>query len=416
MIKEFLFWFSKPKPPDVERRILHLVQHAWDNIPFYRAKMVEAGITPADIRHLDDYVNKFPSTTSAEYRTYQQAHDSHGLIDTRVQADDLVEDRSSGSSGITISMHRTRNEVEANLGRALWHLIRAGLRPWHRILAVLPPLQMSRQHSFLHSLGIFRRHTVNYTMPLSEIAALIQRSRINVIYGQKSFIRLLADYLLAHGIPAPKLKLLIPGAEKVSEADRKFLQDTFRPDRYTEFYGATETYLIASKSAGDYQPDYKAVFFSLADTTPSDDLISGSILVTSLINEAQPVLKMELGDRVLVRNYGSLHELGASIVRIEGRNNDYLVLPNGEQISGATFYASLEYFPFMRQFKIIQESVDNCTVLLKLKDACADSRRQVEDVLHRLLGGKIQYHTVYVDEIPIDPNGKTKILSSKVNR
>lgn len=416
MIKEFLNWYIRPTSRDVEKRILYLAQHAWENVPFYHMKMEEAGITPTDINCLDDYVKKFPKTTSAEYRAYQQSQNSKGLIDVRLRPDDLIEDRSSGSSGITISMHRTRKETEINRGRAFWHLIRAGLRPWHRILAVLPPLQMVKRDSILQSFGIFRRTTVNYTMPIKEIVELIQKSKINAVYGQKSFIRLIAEYFSTHGIPAPKLALLIPGAEKVSESDRRFFFDTFHPARYCEFYGATETYLIAARHDVDYQPDYKAVFFSLAAITPCGDLTSGSILVTSLLNEAQPVLTVELGDRILVRNYDKLCEMGTTIVEVEGRDNDYLVLPNGDKISGATFYATLEYFPFMRQFKIVQESADNCTVLLKITDPNEENRMQVEGALMCLLEGKIRYKIKYVDDIPIDPNGKTKILSSKIDR
>lgn len=416
MIKEFLNWYIRPTAQDVEKRILYLVQHAWENVPFYQRKMEEVGITPADINCLDDYVKKFPETTSAEYRAYQQSQNSKGLIDVRLRPDDLIEDRSSGSSGITISMHRTRKENEINRGRAFWHLIQAGLRPWHRTLAVLPPLQMVKRDSILQSFGIFRRTTVNYTMPIKEIVELIQRSKINAIYGQKSFIRLIAEYFSTHGIPTPKLELLIPGAEKVSESDRRLFLETFRPARYCEFYGATETYLIAARHDDDYLPDYKSVFFSLADITPCGDLTSGSILVTSLLNEAQPVLKVELGDRILVRNYDKLYEMGTTIVEVEGRNNDYLVLPNGDKISGATFYATLEYFPFMKQFKIVQESADNCTVFLKITDPNDENRMQVEGALMRLLEEKIRYKIKYVDDIPIDPNGKTKILSSKIDR
>ncbi len=416
MIKEFLAWHIKSSPRYVEKRILRLVRHAWENVPFYRNKMEKADISPADIKCLEDYVGKFPKTTSAEYRAHQQSTNSKGLIDVRLRPEELIEDRSSGSSGITISMHRTLRENEINRGRAFWHLIRAGLRPWHRILAVVPPLQMVKCDSILQSFGIFRRTTVNYTMPIQEIVELTQRSEINVIYGQKSFIHLIADYFSTHGIPAPKLELLIPGAEKVSESDRRFFLDTFHPTRYCEFYGATETYLIAARHDDNYQPDYKAVFFSLADTKTLGDLTSGSILVTSLINEAQPVLKIELGDRVVARNYDKLYEMGTTIVEVEGRNNDYLVLPNGDRISGATFYATLEYFPFMRQFKIVQESVDDCTVLLKISESSEENRTQVESVLLRLFEGKIRYKIEYVKDIPMDPNGKTKILTSNIDR
>ena len=230
MIKEFISWYIRPSPRYVEKRILRLVRHAWDNIPFYRQKMEAEGITPDDIRSLDDYEQLFPKTTSSEYRNYQQSANSQGLLDARLDRERLIEDRSSGSSGITISMHRTRREIEINRGRAFWYLIRAGLRPWHRIMAVLPPLQMVKRDSVFQLLGFFRRITVNYTMPIAEIVELVQSARIDVIYGQKSFIRLIAEYFVAHDIPAPKLELLIPGAERVSDSDRRFFHDVFRPN------------------------------------------------------------------------------------------------------------------------------------------------------------------------------------------
>ena len=34
MIKEFLSWYIRPTRRYVEKRILRLVQHAWDNVPF----------------------------------------------------------------------------------------------------------------------------------------------------------------------------------------------------------------------------------------------------------------------------------------------------------------------------------------------------------------------------------------------
>ena len=417
MIKEFLSCYIRATPKSVEKRVLWLVRHAWEHVPFYRQKMQAAGLSASDFNSLDDYINNFPETTSAEYRAYQQTGKSQGLVDERRPLSGLIEDRSSGSSGITISVFRSPAEYEMNRARALWHLLQAGLKPWHRILAVLPPLQMRKNvsMSILQSLGIFRRTAVDYTMPIETIVEVIRRQRINVIYGQKSFIRLIADHYMQHGIQPPKLELLIPGAERVDQYDREYLSQVFRPRLFGEFYGATEPYLIATRKwDNDYQVDYKAVFLSLAAPDYEARLTKGNILVTSLINEAQPILKLELGDRVAVRSYGQLTKLGATIAKVEGRSNDYLHLPDGKKISGATFYASLEYFPFMRQFKIVQNDVNDCTVILRISEKTDEKKAQVEAVLKQLLGGRIAYEIEYVDAIPVDPNGKTKILVSKV--
>jgi hypothetical protein len=51
---------------------------------------------------------------------------------------------------------------------------------------------------------------------------------------------------------------------------------------------------------------------------------------------------------------------------------------------------------------------------LSLTDRSAENRARVEEVLAHLLKGRIQYKVEYVEHIPIEPNGKHRILSSSV--
>ena len=50
-------------------RLVKQVQHVWDNVPYYRAKMEEKGVTPADIQSVDD-LHKLPFLTKADLRDY----------------------------------------------------------------------------------------------------------------------------------------------------------------------------------------------------------------------------------------------------------------------------------------------------------------------------------------------------------
>ena len=43
-----------------DERLVAQVRHVWDNVPYYRKKMEEKGVTPDDIkslRHLQHYIN-----------------------------------------------------------------------------------------------------------------------------------------------------------------------------------------------------------------------------------------------------------------------------------------------------------------------------------------------------------------------
>ena len=48
-------------------RLVRQVKHVWDNVPFYRKKMEALGVTPDDIKSIDD-LHKLPFTTKADLR------------------------------------------------------------------------------------------------------------------------------------------------------------------------------------------------------------------------------------------------------------------------------------------------------------------------------------------------------------
>ena len=48
-------------------RLVKQVQHVWDNVPYYRKKMEDAGLTPADIQSVDD-LHKLPFLTKDDLR------------------------------------------------------------------------------------------------------------------------------------------------------------------------------------------------------------------------------------------------------------------------------------------------------------------------------------------------------------
>ena len=48
-----------------DERLAKQVKHVWDNVPYYRKKMEEAGLTPDDIKGRDD-LHKLPFITKAD--------------------------------------------------------------------------------------------------------------------------------------------------------------------------------------------------------------------------------------------------------------------------------------------------------------------------------------------------------------
>ena len=50
-----------------DERLVRQVEHVWEHVPYYRKKMEEAGITPADIQSSDD-LYKLPFLSKTDLR------------------------------------------------------------------------------------------------------------------------------------------------------------------------------------------------------------------------------------------------------------------------------------------------------------------------------------------------------------
>ncbi len=62
-----------------EKKFLEQVQHAYKNSPFYRKKFIAAGVTPDDIKSLDD-IDKLPYTTKDELKADQSENQPWGSV------------------------------------------------------------------------------------------------------------------------------------------------------------------------------------------------------------------------------------------------------------------------------------------------------------------------------------------------
>jgi phenylacetate-CoA ligase len=87
-------------------RLVKQVQHVWDNVPYYRKKMEEKGVFPADIRGVED-LHKLPFLTKNDLR---EAY-PYGLMGRPVK--DCVRIHStSGTTGKRVVAFYTQNDID----------------------------------------------------------------------------------------------------------------------------------------------------------------------------------------------------------------------------------------------------------------------------------------------------------------
>ena len=89
-----------------DEKLKSQVQHVWDNVPYYRKKMEEAGVSPEDIQSVDD-LSKLPFLSKADLR---EAY-PYGLLGVPLK--DCVRIHStSGTTGKRVVAYYTQEDID----------------------------------------------------------------------------------------------------------------------------------------------------------------------------------------------------------------------------------------------------------------------------------------------------------------
>ena len=89
-----------------DERLVKEVEHVWDNVPYYRAKMEAAGLTPEDIKSRDD-LHKLPFVTKDDLRECYP----YGLLAKPLDACVRIHS-TSGTTGKRVVAFYTQHDVD----------------------------------------------------------------------------------------------------------------------------------------------------------------------------------------------------------------------------------------------------------------------------------------------------------------
>ena len=196
---------------------------------------------------------------------------------------------------------------------------------------------------------------------------LINFSKNKYIYlnGYTSVMILFSKYLKSKGIIlseiCPSLKKCIVTSEMCFEDDKNLMETYFGIPVVNE-YGASELDLIAfENSDNEWIINTSTLFVEILDKNnlPVADGQTGRIIITSLFNKANPFIRYDVGDM------GSIYRVNSKKVilkNLEGRSEDFVLLPNGNKAIGLTFYyvtkSVIEKSNEIKEIKIIQTDID----------------------------------------------------------
>jgi len=309
-------------------RLRWSLQHAYDNVPHYRAKFDAKGVHPSDIKTLAD-IAKFPFTTKADLRDNYP----FGLFAVPREKVARVH-ASSGTTGKPTVVGYTLGDIDRWADLVARSIRAAGGRPGD-IVHVAYGYGL-----FTGGLGAhYGAERAGCTViPMSggqteKQVQLIQDFKPDIIMVTPSYSLVIAEEFARQGV-APEdisLKVGIFGAEPWGEGMRGQIERSLGLDA-VDIYGLSEVMgpgvaseCIESKDGPVIWEDHFYPEIVNPDTgEPVADGEEGELVFTSLTKEALPIIRYRTRDltRLLPPTSRSFRRMG----RIVGRSDDMLIV------------------------------------------------------------------------------------------
>ncbi len=195
--------------------------------------------------------------------------------------------------------------------------------------------------------------------PIHLIIKAINQNRINILMAPPSLIRLLIPFI-DKLIEPPKI--IVCYAE-VLEVEEKQRFSTLFQTKVIEIYQASEGQIGSACRCGNLHINEDMVYVELYDAQGNEvtepDVIATRMLITNLVNEAQPLIRYEMNDLIVL---GDKCPCGSSfrvIKKVIGRNDDVIYLINRQQKRQHIFPDLISRWiittsDLIREFRVVQ--------------------------------------------------------------
>ena len=346
-------------------RLVKQVKHVWDNVPYYRKKMEENGLTPDDVKSIDD-LHKLPFLSKDDLR---EAY-PYGLMGKDMK--DCVRIHStSGTTGKRVVAFYTQHDID------LWEdccarAIMAAGGDENDVCQVCYGYGLFTGGSGLHG----GSHKVGcLTLPMSSgntdrQLQFMTDLESTILCCTPSYAAYLAESIHERGLRDKiKLKAGIFGAEAWSEEMRRDIEKSLGIKAY-DIYGLTElsgpgvSFECSEQSGMHINEDHfiaEIIDPNTGKVLP--DGTQGELVFTSLTKEAFPLLRYRTRDIcVLTREKCSCGRTFVKMSKPRGRSDDMLIV-KGVNVFPSQIEAVLIENGYQANYQIVVDRVNNSDTL-----------------------------------------------------
>ena len=369
-----------------------MIERLYNNVPFYRNKLKEAGVEPGDIRSVDQ-LKQLPFTTKTDLRDNYP----FGLF-TVPQQDVVRIHASSGTTGKPTVVGYTKHDIEIWAEVVARGLTMAGIHSGDTI-------QISYGYgAFTGGLGLhYGAEKVGATViPIStgntkKQLQFMTDFRATILACTPSYAAHLGESILKEGISPEEIRLRtgVFGAEPWTNEMRREIEKLLRIKAY-DIYGLSEVIgpgvsMECSCQCGNHVfEDHfipEIIDPETLEVLPDGEL--GELVFTTVSKEAMPLLRYRTRD--LTRLHREKCDCGRTLVRMDkclGRTDDMLIIRGVNVFPSQVESVLMEMTETSPHYQLIirrENNLDTLEILVEIDEKnWSDSIRELEGIRQRI--------------------------------
>jgi phenylacetate-CoA ligase len=219
------------------------------------------------------------------------------------------------------------------------------------------------------------------------------------------------------GVRLRSLRRIFSGAEVLEDSIRDRARKLLGVE-ISDNYGSTEGFIAWQCPRGTYHVNAEHVLMEIVDddNRPAAPGQMGRVLITTLQNRLMPLVRYEIGDYAISSD--RLCACGRTLPVIEkviGRGINLFRAPDGRLVASWPLVGPLRDVPQIRQFQVVQETPDRCTVRFVANQPLGrEIEAQITASFGEILKFPVSVAFDQVGEIPRSSGGKFMTLLSKL--
>src|SRR3990172_3381165 len=359
---------SKADLEEIQReRLVSLIRHAYENVPYYRRLFDSIRLRPEDIKGVAD-LRHIPVTDKAAMRELSVEEKTARNIDLNK----CLKLFTSGSTGMPAHLYFTHEDFKVLDMVYLRSFLVNGLKFNYKRAFVMDPHGFETKSRWYHHLGLARYVNISCFLEPDDQINILREARPDFIHGYPSSLKLIAEQIIESGENGLRPKLVSTAAELLDRKGREQIENAFGVKVYDR-YAASEARNIAWE-CGEHNGyhiniDTLVVEF-IKDGRGAVEGERGDIVVTNLYSYAMPFIRYRIGDVGIPSDRKCPCGIELPLMEIvEGRDEDFIQRKDGKRISPMMITCTLDPIPGLKQFRIVQERADSITsIIAKGKD------------------------------------------------